>query len=321
MQHTLSQNLFFKKLEKAQNILIAGAGGGFDIYSGLPLYFNLRAQGKKVHLANFSFTQLRETTSQEVCEDCFQVLPNSRELSNFGYFPEKILVEWFLTQEKPTSVFAFEKTGVKKLRKAYDFLIKELQLDAIVLVDGGTDSLMFGDEQGLGTPIEDSTSLAAVFQSSVKTKLLSCLGFGVDHFHGVSHYHFLENVAKLSREGGYLGCFHLLPFMLEAQKFKSAVDYANMRMSNFKSIVANSVVSALEGEYGDHHRTHRTNGSELWINPLMSIYWNFTVESVVSNLLYYQKIAQTEHFVETAHKIFEFKKNREKVRMYKQLPI
>ena len=63
MQYTLSQNLFFKKLEKAQNILIAGAGGGFDIYSGLPLYFNLRAQGKRVHLANFSFTHLSQTTA------------------------------------------------------------------------------------------------------------------------------------------------------------------------------------------------------------------------------------------------------------------
>ncbi len=321
MQYTLSQNFFFKKLEKAQNILIAGAGGGFDIYSGLPLYFNLRAQGKRVHLANFSFTHLTQTTARKVYQDCYQVLPKSQDLSGFGYFPEKILAEWFLTQEEPTSVFAFEKTGVKQLRRAYDFLIKELKLDAIVLVDGGTDSLMFGDEQGLGTPIEDSTSLAAVFQSSVETKLLSCLGFGVDHFHGVSHYHFLENVAKLSKEGGYLGCFHLLPFMLEAQKYKSAVDYANMRMPDFKSIVANSVVSALEGEYGDYHRTHRTNGSELWINPLMTIYWNFTVESVVSNLLYYRKIARTERFVETAHEIFEFKKNREKVREYKQLPI
>ncbi|MGB1241970.1 MAG: hypothetical protein ACPG49_05585 [Chitinophagales bacterium] len=39
MQYTLSQNLFFKKLEKAQNILIAGAGGGFDIYSGFAPIF------------------------------------------------------------------------------------------------------------------------------------------------------------------------------------------------------------------------------------------------------------------------------------------
>lgn len=321
MQYLLSQNLLFQKLEKAQNILIAGAGGGFDVFSGLPLYFNLQAQGKRVFLANFSFTHLVQTTARQVYTDCYQVVAKSRDLSGFGYFPEKILAEWFLTQEQQIGIYAFEKTGVKKLRNAYNFLIKELELDAIVLVDGGTDSLMFGDEQGLGTPIEDSTSLAAVYQSDVKTKLLCCIGFGVDHFHGVCHYHFLENVAKLSKEGGYLGCFHLLPFMVEAQKYKAAVDYANMRMQDFKSIVSNSVVSALEGEYGNYHRTHRTEGSELWINPLMTIYWSFTVESIVNQMLYYRRIARTERFTQVAGEIFEFKKSRESVRKYKQMPI
>ena len=43
-------------LEKSQSILIAGAGGGFDVFAGLPLYFALRDLGKNVHLANYSFT-------------------------------------------------------------------------------------------------------------------------------------------------------------------------------------------------------------------------------------------------------------------------
>ena len=42
---------FFQEIESAQSILLAGAGGGFDIFSGLPLYFGLRAMGKQVHLA------------------------------------------------------------------------------------------------------------------------------------------------------------------------------------------------------------------------------------------------------------------------------
>ncbi|MDQ7037290.1 MAG: hypothetical protein Q9P01_21345 [Anaerolineae bacterium] len=42
-------------IDDSQNILIAGAGGGFDIYSGLPLYFHFRNLGKAVHLANYSF--------------------------------------------------------------------------------------------------------------------------------------------------------------------------------------------------------------------------------------------------------------------------
>ena len=29
---------FFNELDEAQNILIAGAGGGFDVFCGLPLF-------------------------------------------------------------------------------------------------------------------------------------------------------------------------------------------------------------------------------------------------------------------------------------------
>ena len=45
---------FFNELEKAQTILIAGAGGGFDVFCGLPLYLWLKKAGKTVHLANLS---------------------------------------------------------------------------------------------------------------------------------------------------------------------------------------------------------------------------------------------------------------------------
>ncbi len=49
---------------------------------------------------------------------------------------------------------------------------------------------MRGDEPGLGTPEEDIASIAAVHQLALDAKLLVCLGFGVDTFHGVCHAHF-----------------------------------------------------------------------------------------------------------------------------------
>jgi hypothetical protein len=48
----------FERVASAERVLIAGAGGGFDVFAGLPLYFALRAAGKQVHLANLSFTPL-----------------------------------------------------------------------------------------------------------------------------------------------------------------------------------------------------------------------------------------------------------------------
>jgi hypothetical protein len=46
------------QLQRAERVLIAGAGGGFDVFSGLPLFFALRDAGKAVFLANLSFSFL-----------------------------------------------------------------------------------------------------------------------------------------------------------------------------------------------------------------------------------------------------------------------
>src|SRR6266571_1706491 len=57
---------FFAELEGARRILLAGAGGGFDIFCGLPLYFGLRGAGKEVFLANLSFTRLEDSTGRRL---------------------------------------------------------------------------------------------------------------------------------------------------------------------------------------------------------------------------------------------------------------
>lgn len=61
------------------------------------------------------------------------------------------------------------------MREAHRAMVERHDLDAVVLVDGGTDLLMRGDEEGLGTPEEDATSLAAVSRLEVATKLAVCV--------------------------------------------------------------------------------------------------------------------------------------------------
>jgi hypothetical protein len=41
-------------LEQSRRVLVAGAGGGFDVYAGLPIYERLRGLGKEVFLGNLS---------------------------------------------------------------------------------------------------------------------------------------------------------------------------------------------------------------------------------------------------------------------------
>ena len=64
-------------------------------------------------------------------------------------------------------------------------------------------------------------------------------------------------------------------------------------MPRYTSIVNSSIVSAIDGQYGDHHTTSRTHGSELWINPLMGLYWTYHLPDVARCLQYYQPMLDT----------------------------
>jgi hypothetical protein len=293
------------RLDSSRRILLAGAGGGFDIFAGLPLYHALRRAGKHVELANLSFTYLGGTDAERLGPNLWRVSHSSSGEST--YFPEKYLAEWLHRSSIPAHVYCFEKAGVRPLREAYAYLAEHLTLDTIVLVDGGTDILMRGDEAGLGTPAEDMTSLAAAYQVDVPTKIVSCLGFGIDAFHGVCHAHFLENVAGLEQAGGYLGTHSLHLSMPEVAMFRDAVEYTHQRMPRWQSIVNGSIVSALEGRFGNFHRSTRTGGNELFINPLMAMYWHFDLRSVAERSLYLASLTETDTIFEVQLRIEAFR--------------
>jgi hypothetical protein len=308
----------FERLASARHVLIAGGGGGFDVFSGLPLYFRLRAQGKTVSLANMSFTRLEAVQGEWTAPGVVRV--DATTAGPEHYFPEGWLARWFARQGEEVSIHCLDRGGVAPVREAYASLHARLGFDAVVLVDGGTDILMRGDEVGLGTPVEDLSSLGAVQALPEMTKLVVCLGFGVDRHHGVCHAHFLESVAALSKDGGYLGVTALLESMPEVARYKDAVSFVCERMPRAPSIVSLSVVSALEGEYGDVHRTVRTQGSTLWINPLMSMYWAFDLSAVARRCLYLEALADTRTPWEMSEVIEKFREERP-IRPWMDIPV
>ena len=301
----VTQNQLFESLRDSNNILIAGAGGGFDVCAGVPLFLALQKSGKKVHFANLSFASLRNDGNQ-INDCCFEV--TALTAGSETYFPERVLCRWFERELNQTiRVFAFPQTGVVPLRESYRQLVETLELDAVVLVDGGTDSLMRGDEAGLGTPSEDVASLAAVNGVEVDTKLLVCLGFGVDRFHGVCHAQFLEAVASLTQENAFLGAFTLLPNTDEARHYLSLTDYAGEETATRPSIVNTSIASAVEGRFGNYHATNRTRGSKLWISPLMAMYWSFELSAVYQRNLYVEWIEDSQTMYEISNTIRRFR--------------
>src|SRR5580698_638013 len=96
------------QLENAQNILIAGAGGGFDVFCGLPLYFGLKKAGKTVHLANLSSGALGFCDAENPTPGLRCVTARTAATK---YFPEMHLAAWLTERFGETPVFAIEPSG------------------------------------------------------------------------------------------------------------------------------------------------------------------------------------------------------------------
>ncbi|MEV7039791.1 DUF1152 domain-containing protein [Amycolatopsis sp. NPDC051061] len=296
---TLAEPPLFTRLRPARRVLVAGAGGGFDVYAGLPLAVALRAQGKEVHLANLAFSDLNRLDLDDwLSPGVAAVRPGSA--GDDAYFPERTLARWLETQGLPAVVHAFPRTGARPLREAYRYLAAHLGVDTVVLVDGGTDILLRGDEAGLGTPEEDMASLAAVAALEGVDRLVVSLGFGIDAFHGVCHAHVLENLAALDREGGYLGALSIPSASAEARAYLAAVAHAQRATPDRPSIVQGQIAAALRGEFGDAQFTTRTAGSELFVNPLMGVYFSADLAILAKSVGYLTELADTDTAIDVA---------------------
>lgn len=306
-----------EKFASARRVLIAGCGGGFDVFAGVPIALRLARLDKEIVLANLSFTNLWMCGEDRLTPITWRVGEQSKELP---YFPEKWLAEWLGRRGLQPPIYAFADSGVRPLAAAYRAIMDDHDIDLVVLIDAGTDSVLFGDEPGLGTVVEDAVSVVAAHAAGQERVILGAIGFGVDHHHGVSHHAFLENAARLAREGGFLGSFALAPGMHETDAFLDLVDYANRRQPQHRSVVCNSIAGALRGEFGDYRANNRTSGSELFINPLMSQYWFFEAGQLVADMIYADELAETEQ-IEDARRIIDRRRAGLEPRPRRNLPL
>ena len=290
------------QLTSCKNLLIAGMGGGFDVFCGLPIYFELKKHGINAHLANFSFSDIENVDfGIRLTKTLVGIMPKPDRI--FPYFPEFHLVNWFKEKRNENiTIWCFHKTGAAPLTENYKILAKHLSLDGILLIDGGVDSLVRGDEAELGTAIEDLTSLYAVNQlSNIPTRLLACIGFGAEQ--NLTHVHIFENIASLTKAGGFLGSCSLTPQMESYQAYDEAVTFVQSNEFQDPSVINSSIVSAVRGNYGDYHLTEKTKRSQLWISPLMPIYWFFDFDCVVKQNILLPELEGTMLFRDALYKV------------------
>jgi hypothetical protein len=300
-----------EQLSSCKNLLIAGMGGGFDIFCGLPIYFELQNLGLQVHLANLSFSDIIGLKDGaiagfnqgiQITDTLVGITADTESLNS--YFPELYLAQWFRNQRQQNiTIWCFEKTGVRPLLDNYNRLIEHLSIDGILLIDGGVDSLIRGDETQMGTVIEDAISLLAVSSlTQVPLKLIACIGLGAER--DISYAHVLENIAALAETGGFLGSCSLLKQMTVYQAYEEAVFYVHNQPLQEPSIINASIISAVQGHYGDYHLTERTKGSKLWISPLMPIYWFFDLQAVAKRNLFLSTFPSTDTIVDAMKALY-----------------
>jgi hypothetical protein len=287
----------FDQVATCHNLLIAGMGGGYDLFCGLPLYFELQNKGQTVHLANFSFSDVTHFISGTRLTSTLVGVDASYE-HIVPYFPELHLAKWFKEKRhEAITIWCFQKTGAAPLLENYRILLQHLNIDGILLIDGGVDSLVRGDETETATLIEDATSLFAVNElNELSVRLLACLGFGIEQ--DLTYLQILENIASLTKAGGFLGTCSLLPQMWAYQAYEEAVLYVQNQPVQDPSVINSSIISAVRGEYGNYHLTEKTKGSRLSISPLMGVYWFFDLATVAAHNLYLPDLRHSYTFME-----------------------
>ncbi len=79
--------------------------------------------------------------------------------------------------------------------------------------------------------------------------------------------------------------------------------------------------TAVDGEYGDVHRTHRTKGGKLWINPLMNMYWGFDLSAVAQRSLYLPAVKRTKSIWDVNAVIEAFRMHQVEAKPWQDIPV
>lgn len=115
-------------------MLIAGMGGGFDLFCGLPIYFELQRRGQWAYLANFSFSNIESLQGGiRLTSTLVGVQAGQDDFS--PYFPELYLAQWFEERrQESVTIWSFQKTGAMPLLENYRLLVDRIGIDGILLI-------------------------------------------------------------------------------------------------------------------------------------------------------------------------------------------
>jgi hypothetical protein len=312
---------FISKLANPQikTVLLCGCGGGFDFIHSLILYPELLRMGKKLIIGSYSYGDTWMYYSAKVVFNKAGAEARIVDATTTGdqYYSPEVHACAFLDekypQEAPHSIYAYYARAftVPLLKQFYQQLIKQHAIDAIVVVDGGSDSLMVGDESGLGDPIEDTVSITAIAElPDLIEKIHLVVGLGADRYNGVSNASTLKAIAELTQTGGFLGSISLEPTAPCSVFYTSMVNHI-FSSQGFRSVLAGTIKSAIQGWFGfdcvPPDMATRVKPGELFFSPLMAMLWAFNVDHVAQRSLISKWIKNCET-VQECHDAFNIQR-------------
>lgn len=310
-------------LPKNCDVLVAGAGGGFDCICGLPIVLELESRGHFVHIANYSFTNFKEIKNAVWHSKNLIEITADSKLDRDNYFPEFHLSNWYRQKFKvEKSVWGFTKDGVKPTLESYKYLINKFDIKAVICIDGGVDGIFRGDEFDLGTPSMDSILVISTHLSNAPIRLYACTAFGTEGAEGkVSHAQALNRMADLIAQNAFLGVGTIRQDNNNGADFIEAISFIYSQLSPLEeSIIVNTILAAIKGNYGKQNVHPKTQTSQPWISPLTSLIWYFKADEVAKMKLFYEAAKNSISVGEVADAI-ENVRRKVGIKPFESIPI
>lgn len=255
--------------KKAKIALVIGIGGGGDIVGAIPTANYLNSFGVKTMLGGLTWERMP-----------IDPQPGPRkieEIINFEPISETVIFANSLTRTKSGVQFAASRAaellsqktilidinqGVQGVVNGLNKAAEKLNLDLIVGVDVGGDSIARGIESTLKSPIADSTMVSALAQLKVPT-ILGVIGLGCDG--ELTNQELLNNIAHIIEVKGYLGAHGLDQFDLPLLE---------KLVKNIPTEVSALVVEAARGKVGRFEIRSGTRSVDLTPIAVITFYFN-----------------------------------------------
>lgn len=287
-------------------VLVAGAGGGFDVFCALPVALQLRESGHEVHLGNYSFTNLEAVRAVDTTHPNLYGIASDSTLAKGDYFPELQLSRWWertFAEKKP--VWCYSRIGVRPLSEIFHHLQAALKLDAIVILDGGIDGLFKGNEFDLATPSMDAISIIAASTLTNCCKIYAFTAFGTEGAESkVRHADALLRISELTANDAFFGVTALTKKSIIGRQFIEAVDNAHNHLpASQNSVIASSIVESLKGKFGNCRYNAKTQVTPVWISALTSLYWFFDLDAVAKAKPYRSEVLETDNVTDVSDAI------------------